>query len=298
MEEIFRLCDAITVLRDGQHVVTKPAKEFQQGTLVQAMIGRTLDAYFPGHLEAKPGEELLRVENLSSPSKFENISFTLRAGEVLGLAGLVGAGRTEITEALFGLDPLATGKISMHGESVVIRKPQDAMRHAFGLVPEDRKRHGLVLSMRARENISMPILERFANAGWVRSKKERDMAGKFFERLRVRAPSMESQAVSLSGGNQQKLVMAKWLAAQCRVLLVDEPTRGVDVGAKAEIHGLIDELAREGSGVLLISSELPEMINLSTRILVMRGGRIVGEVSRKAASQEALMRMMAGVGSN
>src|ERR1017187_2642276 len=295
LEEIYRLCDTITVLRDGQHVGTKLATELDQGGLVQMMIGRALEAYFPNHLQAQPGEELLRVEDLSSPGKFENISFRLRAGEVLGLAGLVGAGRTEIAEALFGLDRLATGRVYVNGKPMPLRHPSIAMRHHVGMVPEDRKRHGLVLMMNGRENTSLPTLERFAGLGWVRPTAERRVAQKYFELLHVKAPSIESVAAGLSGGNQQKVVLGKWLAADCRVLIVDEPTRGVDVGAKAEIHGLIDELANNGNGVLLISSELPEVINLSTRILVLRNGHIVGEVSRTNASQETLMRLMAGL---
>jgi ABC-type sugar transport system ATPase subunit len=295
LEEIYRLCDTITVLRDGQHVGTKPVTELDQNGLVQMMIGRALEAYFPGHLQAKPGEELLRVEDLSSPGKFEKISFQLRAGEVLGFAGLVGAGRTEIAEALFGLDRLATGRVYVNGKPMPLRHPSVAMRHHVGMVPEDRKRHGLVLMMNGRENTSLPTLERFAGVGWVRPAAERRVAEKYFELLHVKAPSIESVAAGLSGGNQQKVVLGKWLAADCRVLIVDEPTRGVDVGAKAEIHGLIDELANKGNGVLLISSELPEVINLSTRILVLRNGHIVGEVSRAHASQETLMRLMAGM---
>jgi ABC-type sugar transport system ATPase subunit len=295
MEEIYQLCDTITVLRDGQHVATKPAVELDRNSLVQMMIGRALEAYFPRHLAAEQGEELLRVENLSSPGKFENISFQLRAGEVLGFAGLVGAGRTEIAEALFGLDRLATGRVYVNGKSMPLRNPSMAMRHHIGMVPEDRKRHGLVLMMNARENTSLPTLERFAGLGWVRSAAERQSAQKYFDLLHVRAPGIESVVAGLSGGNQQKVVLGKWLAADCRVLIVDEPTRGVDVGAKAEIHGLIDELANKGNGVLLISSELPEVINLSTRILVLRNGRIVGEVSRVQATQETLLRLMAGI---
>jgi ribose transport system ATP-binding protein len=296
LEELYQLCDMITVLRDGQHVGTKPTKELDQDALVQMMIGRALDAYFPKHLRTEQGEELLRVENLSSPGKFENITFTLRAGEVLGMAGLVGAGRTEIAEALFGLDRLAAGHVTVNGQPMPLRRPAVAMSHRLGMVPEDRKRHGLVLMMNARENTSLPTLERLAHLGWVRAAAERQVAQRYFELLRVKAPSTETIAAGLSGGNQQKVVLGKWLAADCRVLIVDEPTRGVDVGAKAEIHGLIDELARQGNGVLLISSELPEVINLSTRILVLRAGKIVGEVPREQATQDTLMRMMAGIG--
>ena len=295
LEEIYQLCDTITVLRDGQHVGTKPATELDHSGLVQMMIGRALETYFPGHLKAEPGEELLRVENLSSPGKFENVGFTLRAGEVLGMAGLVGAGRTEIAEALFGLDRLATGCVYVNGKPMPLRHPSVAMSHRIGMVPEDRKRHGLVLMMNGRENTSLPTLERLARFGWVQAAAERRVAQTYFDLLRVKAPSTESVAAGLSGGNQQKVVLGKWLAADCRVLIVDEPTRGVDVGAKAEIHGLIDELANKGSGVLLISSELPEVINLSTRILVLRNGHIVGEVQREQATQETLMRLMAGI---
>ncbi len=284
MEEIYRLCDTISVLRDGQLVGTRATKDLGHDALVQMMIGRTLDAYFPGHLGGKAGDELLRVENLTSPGKFENVSFALRAGEVLGFAGLVGSGRTEVAEAIFGLDPNVTGKIS---------RPKE-----LGLVPEDRKRHGLVLLMNARENVSLPTLKRLSALGWIRSRAERHLAGKYFDRLRVKAPSVESVVAGLSGGNQQKIVLAKWLAADCRVLMVDEPTRGVDVGAKAEIHALIDDLANRGNGVLMISSDLPEVLNLSTRILVFRAGHIVGEVSRAEATQEKLVRLMAGIGAN
>lgn len=295
LEEIYRLCDTVTVLRDGQHVGTRPVKDLDQSGLVQLMIGRALEAYFPGHLKTEPGEELLRVENLSSPGKFEDISFTLRAGEVLGFAGLVGAGRTEIAEALFGLDRLATGRVFVKGQPMPLRHPSVGMSRGLGMVPEDRKRHGLVLMMKGRENVSLPTLERLARWSWVRPAAERQVARTYFDRLRVKAPSTETVVAGLSGGNQQKVVLGKWLAANCRVLIVDEPTRGVDVGAKAEIHGLIDDLANKGNGVLLISSELPEVINLSTRILVLREGRMVREVARAQATQEMLVRLMAGI---
>jgi ABC-type sugar transport system ATPase subunit len=294
LEEIFRLCDTVTVLRDGRHVGTRPTNGLTRDALIQMMIGRPLEAYFPVHLESTPGEELLRVEGLTSKGRFEGIGFSVRAGEVVGLAGLVGAGRSEIAHALFGLDPHATGRVSIDGRQVTIRSPSVAMRCGLGLVPEDRKRHGLILQMMARENASLPVLDRLSRFGWVNRRAERTLVRGFFDKLRVRALHEDVVVAILSGGNQQKIVLAKWLAARCRVLIVDEPTRGVDVGAKAEIHGLIDQLANEGSGVLLISSELPELINLSTRILVMREGRMVGEVARAEATQENLMRLMAG----
>ena len=295
MEEVFALCDHLTVLRDGEVIGTKPASEIDEPSLVQMMIGRPFETYFPSHLEAQPGEELLRVEDFSSPGKFEGIHFSLRAGEILGLAGLVGAGRTEIAQALFGLDPLAQGKIWVQGKPVSIKHPGAAMKLGIGLIPEDRKRHGLVLSLSARQNISLPTLDQLSRLGWISQERDKELAKDYFDRLSVRAAGLDTPSAGLSGGNQQKLVIAKWLAAHCQILLIDEPTRGVDVGAKAEIHSLIDQLAQKGSGLLLISSELPEVINLSTRIIVLKGGKIAGEVIRKEATQETILRLMAGM---
>jgi ABC-type sugar transport system ATPase subunit len=259
------------------------------------MIGRPIEEYVPSHVHAKMGEELLRVEHLSSPGKFHDVSFTLKGGEVLGFAGLVGAGRSEIAQALFGLDPNVTGQMSVGGRPIPFTGPRAAMRAGLGLVPEDRKRQGLVLSMTALANTTLPILDSLSRLTFIRRRAESALVGTYFERLRVRAPGVDVVTAGLSGGNQQKLVLAKWLAARCRVLMLDEPTRGVDVGAKAEIHALIDELASSGAGVMLISSELPEVLNLCTRIIVLRGGRIAGELSRAGATQDALMRLMAGV---
>jgi ABC-type sugar transport system ATPase subunit len=295
MPEIYRLCDAVTVLRDGEHVATLPLEGLSEAELVQMMIGRRLEEYFPEHVSAAPGEEVLRVTGLTSPGKFEEVSFTVRAGEVVGLAGLVGAGRSEVAAALFGLDDAARGEVWVDGKRVELSDARSAMRSGVGLVPEDRKRAGLVLGLGGRENVSLPILDRLSRFGWVRSREERALARDYFSRLRVRAPDVEFVAAGLSGGNQQKIVLAKWLAAGSRLLILDEPTRGVDVGAKAEIHGIVDRLTRNGTAILLISSELPELLNLSTRILVLRAGRLVGEVSRAEANQESLLRMMAGL---
>jgi ABC-type sugar transport system ATPase subunit len=295
MDEIFRLCDAVTVLRDGRHVDTRPIASLDRAALVEMMIGRRLEEYFPAHVEGKPGDELLRVEGLTSPAGFRDISFHVRAGEVLGFAGLVGAGRSEIAQALFGLDHHAHGRIQVGGQPVTLSSPEVAMDHGIGLVPEDRKRQGLVLSMSALSNTTLATLESLARLGFIRRAQERLRARTYFERLRVRAASPDVIAAGLSGGNQQKLVLAKWLAAQCRILILDEPTRGVDVGAKAEIHALIDRLAADGCAVILISSELPEVLHLSTRILVLREGRIAGELSREDATQAAVMRLMAGM---
>jgi ABC-type sugar transport system ATPase subunit len=294
MDEIFRLCDTVTVLRDGRHVATKPVKECDEAGIVSMMIGRAIDA---GASPTAPatGPELLTVRGFGSPGKFQDVAFALRGGEVLGLAGLVGAGRSEIAQALMGLDPGASGDIDVRGERVAIRSPAEAMELGIGLVPEDRKRQGLVLQMSARSNTTLSILERLSRLTFVKPAVERGVAAAYFERLRVRAASPEVRAASLSGGNQQKLVLAKWLAADAKILILDEPTRGVDVGAKAEIHSLIDGLAAAGTAIVLISSELPELLRLSTRILVVRQGMIVGEVPREQATQDGLMRAMAGL---
>lgn len=295
LEEIFRLCDRITVFRDGRHVETTDVKKMTVQTIVQQMIGRPLEQYFPQHLQAAASEERLRIEHLSSPGKFENVSFNVKAGEVVGLAGLVGAGRSEIAQAVFGLDPKSTGRIFIKGREVAIHSPRQAMNLGIGFLPEDRKKQGLVLSMGGRHNLSLPILDRLSRLGFVKTGEEKALTRSFFDRLRVRTPHMDAPVWSLSGGNQQKIAMAKWLATQCQVLIVDEPTRGVDVGAKAEIHALIDELAHQGAAVLLISSELPEVLNLSTRIIVLREGHMMGELPRAEATQENVMRLMAGV---
>ncbi len=295
MPEIFRLCDTVTVLRDGQHVSTDPVGELDESTLVRRMIGRQLEKYFPQHVTTPSGAEALRVEGLSSPGRFHDISLTLRAGEVLGLAGLIGAGRSELAHAIFGLDPRARGTIRVDGVVARIRSPLDAMHLGIGLVPEDRKRQGLVLSMLARENTTLPVLDRLSRLTWILQGEERALAREYCDRLQVRADLLERPATALSGGNQQKLVLAKWLAAKSRILILDEPTRGVDVGAKAELHAWIDRLASEGAAVLLISSELPELLNLSSRIVVLRHGRVVGEVPREGATQDHVLRLMAGL---
>ena len=295
MDEIFRLCDAVTVLRDGRHVATQAVAGSDEAGLIQMMIGRAIETVDDAPRLAPSTGEALRVSGLSSPGKFSDVSFVLRPGEVLGLAGLVGAGRSEIAQALFGLDPLAVGEVRVAGRRVDIRTPQEAMALGLGLVPEDRKRQGLILDMSAESNITLPVLERLSRATFIRKGEERALSASFFERLRVRAPGFDARAAGLSGGNQQKLVLAKWLAAKARILIMDEPTRGVDVGAKAEIHALIDQLAREGSAILLISSELPELLRLSARILVVRGGRLAGEASRETATQDGLLRLMAGL---
>jgi len=295
IDEVFAICDRATVLRDGKLVGTKLVSEIDRDTLISMMIGRELifqrSAELSNSINAEP---LLQVDKLSLPGKFKDISFTLHKGEILGIGGLVGAGRTEVVESIFGLNPASTGKLLLRNERVEITSPGQALKHRFGLAPEDRKRFGLVLSMNCIQNITLPFIGRLSRALLIRFGLERETASRYFARMRVKAPRLDSASIGLSGGNQQKLVLAKWLAAECDVLLVDEPTRGVDVGAKAEIHALMRELAAEGKGILVVSSELPELISVSHRIIVMHEGKLIGEVLGPDATEENLMRLMAG----
>jgi ABC-type sugar transport system ATPase subunit len=295
LPEVFRLCDRISVLRDGKYAGTLDRGEATQDPVVQLMIGRSVSEYFPQHLSSQIGQRLLQVRDLSSPGKFQGVSLDVHCGEIVGLAGLVGAGRSEIAKAIFGLDPDATGKVELDGTQLPLGSIKKAIQRGIGLVPEDRKRQGLVLMMSGRANASMAVLDRLSRLGILNFRQEGRDAARLFQQLRVKTPSLETPVAALSGGNQQKVALAKWLIRNCKLLIVDEPTRGVDVGAKAAIHQLLDDLARGGVGILLISSELPEVLNLSTRILVMREGRFVGEVARKDATQDNVLRLMAGV---
>jgi ABC-type sugar transport system ATPase subunit len=295
IEELFALCDHITVLRDGRHVATDKISETHPQRVVTQMIGRELLITTPSHLAHEPGPERLRIEGLSSPGRFSDISLSVRAGEIVGVAGIVGAGRSEVLQAAFGLDPQAVGKVLVDGRQLPFGSVDAALAAGIGLLPEDRKRQGLVLGLNCRENTALATLPALSRLGWVDRARERALAAQYTRRLRVKAPSLETITAGLSGGNQQKIALAKWLARSCDVLLIDEPTRGVDVGAKAEIYQLLDELACEGKALLVVSSELPELIGLCRRILVMREGRLVGELPRAGFSEAALMRLMAGV---
>jgi ABC-type sugar transport system ATPase subunit len=299
LPEIFRLCDRVSVLRDGRYVGSRDVKDVSEDALVSMMVGRAVAAFrHEEHAGTEPGPCVLEVRALCSPGRFDGVSFDLRAGEILGLAGLVGAGRSEIARALFGLDPQATGEVKVDGQPLPLGSIAASKAAGLAMVPEDRKRQGLALMMSCKDNFSMAILDELSTGGFLKEHEERRLAGTYFERLRVKTPSIDTPAAALSGGNQQKVVMAKWLAAcgdRGRVLIVDEPTRGVDVGAKAAIHELLAEIARQGIAVLMISSELPELLALSHRILVMREGQMVAELARDQANEEMLMKHMAGV---
>jgi ABC-type sugar transport system ATPase subunit len=311
LEEIFAICDRVTVLRDGQLAGELSIKQATPDRVVRLMVGRPLgDLFRPEEAERRlktlaerspsPILEvrgLGRTGTLRDPAAIvlEEISFTLRPGEIVGLAGLVGSGRTEIARAVFGADAYDRGEILIEGEKVNIRSPRDAIRLGIGLVPEDRKLQALILKLAIRENLVLSILRRLSRLGIVNFRAERAMSKRLVESLRVRTPSIEQKVLNLSGGNQQKVVIAKWLALRPKILIMDEPTRGIDIGAKAEVHSLMHQLAADGVAILMISSELPEILFMSDRILVMRQGRIAGELARKDATQESIMALATGV---
>ncbi len=288
LEEFFAVADRVTILRDGHFVGTRAMTGVTTDELIQMMVGRHINELFPKQ-EATVGETLLEVSNLTVSGKFEDISFSLRAGEILGLAGLIGAGRTDVARSLFGIQPAQFGTIKVNGQAVTINSPQQAMDLGLGFVPEDRQHHGLVLPMSIADNITLPILPRYATAGWLRARDARQVAATAAQKLEVKSAGMAQKAKELSGGNQQKVVLAKWLETGPRILILDEPTRGIDVGTKAAVHQLMSDLANQGVAILMISSELPEILGMSDRILVMREGRITGEFMRAEATQEKLM---------
>ena len=266
-----------------------------QDKVVQMMIGRPVSDYLPQFVAANVGKVILDVKNLRSPGKFEDVSFQVRAGEIVGFAGLVGAGRSQVAEAIFGLDKRATGDVTVDGTPLPLGNVRNSMHRGVGLVPEDRKRQGLVLTMGGRQNFSLPLLRSISRFGLLNHRAEGKQAADYFARLRVKTASLSAPVKNMSGGNQQKVVIAKWLARGGRLLIVDEPTRGVDIGAKTAIHHLLDDLAASGVAIVVISSELPEVLGISSRVIVMREGRIVGELPRAEATQEKAMRLMAGV---
>ncbi len=298
MEEVFQVSDRITVLRDGEWVGTVPTAQAARDELIRMMVGRPLTSFFAEDERTTPDERvILSVENLSLAAgvegrrtRMQNVSFEVRAGEILGLAGLLGSGRTEVLEALFGAYGDRTqGCIQIEGRPVVIRSPLDAIRHGMALVTEDRKASGLVLQLSLRENMSLPSLRRLTRWGMVDGARERRLVDEFIERLSIRTPSREQRVANLSGGTQQKVILGKWLAMTPRILLLDEPTRGIDVGAKAEIYHLLRELSLRRVAVVMASSELPELLELCHRILVMREGRAAALFARENATQEKIL---------
>ncbi len=278
MDEIFKISDCITVLRDGRHVDTKPVEDLTAEQLVKMMVGRDLTDMFKR--EPSPhGEVVLEVKNLTRRDKFHNVGFKLHRGEILGITGLVGAGRTEIAEAIFGIHPADSGEIWIHGVKTPIRRPKDAIRKGVAFLTEDRKRQGLFLDLSVQRNISLCKLADLCRLKMVDVRRERRVSGEYAEKLRVKTPSIATRIRSLSGGNQQKALIARWLLIDPDILILDEPTRGIDVGAKQEIYALIDAITREGKSVILISSEMPEVISMCDRIVVMNQGEAKKELA-------------------
>ncbi len=287
-DEVFALCDTVTVMRDGAYIATSAVADTTVDELVRQMVGREVAELFPKQ-EAAIGEPLLEVEGLTSPGLFHDISFTVRAGEIVGLAGLVGAGRSEVARAVFGVDGYREGTVRMTGRRIPPRRPVDAMRAGLALVPEDRRKQGLVIESGVGGNITLAIRRRLARLGLLTTAMENRAAREWASRLEVKTHALDTVAATLSGGNQQKVVLAKWLATQPRGLLIDEPTRGIDVGTKSEVHRLLSQLAGQGMGILMISSELPEVLGMADRVLVMREGRITAEIPRSEATSENVM---------
>lgn len=287
-EDMYRLASRVTVFRDGCYIGTWGVHDISNDDLIVAMVGREVTQQFP-KIEAKLGDEVLRVEGLSKLGHFADISFTLHQGEILGLTGLVGAGRSELCQAIFGIEPYDSGKITVQGKEVTITKPAQAMELGIGYLPEDRQKQGLLLDWGIGDNITLPALSRYAKLGWIDRSKARQVSKLLSEKVNVKANSIFDLVSSLSGGNQQKVVVAKLLTADLKVMILDEPTKGVDVGAKAAIYEMIGQLAAQGYGIILVSSEMPEILGLSDRIAVMRGGRLTALLDRSAATQEAIL---------
>ncbi|HEX5271961.1 MAG TPA: sugar ABC transporter ATP-binding protein [Gemmataceae bacterium] len=294
LDELFAVADRVTVLRDGRTVATRPMSEVDRGELIRLMVGREITAVFPK--ETVPlGEVVLEVRNLGCrESGVSGVSLAVRAGEIVGLAGLVGAGRTELARALFGLTPADEGEIRLRGRPVVIDSPARAVSLGIAYVPEDRRRHGVILEMPVAPNTSLAILKRTSRFGWLNFKAERELARSFVGRLGIKVASLAAPVGDLSGGNQQKVAIARWLATEPAVLILDEPTQGIDVGAKAEIHRLMVELAGRGLAILMISSELPEVLGMSDRVAVMHGGKLAGVLGRAEATQEKVLALALG----
>lgn len=293
LEEIFRVADRVVILRDGRRVGDMPISEATPEQVIRMMVGRELTDMFRKE-KAEIGPPLLEVRGLTRRGVVHDVSFTLHRGEILGIAGLVGAGRTETARLLFGVDRKDGGEIYIEGKPVQIHSPADAVAAGLGLVPEDRGLQGLVLALPVQENIVLPTLGQHARAGWVNRLSVRRTAQAYVDKLNIRTPHLGQPAMYLSGGNQQKVVLAKWLASRPKVLIMDEPTRGIDVGAKAEVHALMSQLAQSGMGIIMISSELPEILGMSDRILVMHEGRVAAILDRAEATQEKIMAYASG----
>ena len=293
MDEIFEICDRVTVMRDGQYISTREVKDTDRSQLIADMVGRELGEDFVGGAGASD-EVVLKVTGMNT-DKVKDISFELHKGEILGFGGLVGAGRTETARAVFGADPIKSGKIEVKGKEVRISQPRDAIAHGIALLTEDRKGQGLVLGMTVKENATITVLKKLVKGLFVDRRRQADWVEERRKELSIKMPSIEQKVKFLSGGNQQKVVLAKWLLTDCDILIFDEPTRGIDVGAKQEIYSLMHELTKQGKSIIMISSEMPELLGMSDRVLVMHEGRINGELKKGSYSQEKVLQIASGM---
>ena len=293
LEEAFAICQRVTIMRDGRFVRTSPIEDVTIDSIIHSMVGRDLETLFP-KTESVPKDVVLDVQRLTHEGSFADVSFVVRRGEIVALAGLVGAGRSEIARAIFGIDRHHAGTVTLNGNPLPNGSPIAAMRAGIGFVPEDRRQQGLVMDMGIDQNVALASLPNLSHRGLIRRSAERAMANDWAVRLRLKFGRMKNPVSTLSGGNQQKVVLAKWLARKPTLLIIDEPTRGIDVGTKAEVHRLLDQLVHEGIGVLMISSELPEVLGMADRVLVVHEGRLVAEFPRSEASEAAIMRAATG----
>lgn len=297
LEEIFQICDKITVLKDGMFVKEVDAESIDKGKLVNLMVGRDVTTLFPER-HAQIGDVVLEVKGLNRGNKVKNVSFSVRAGEVLGVSGLVGAGRTETMRAIFGADKKESGEIIFMGQNENFRSPKEAVKKGLGLLSEDRKKEGVLLDQSIRINTTLSSLPKVTQSGWLNMKKDKTLAGEVLGQLTTKYASLEDPTSSLSGGNQQKVSLAKWLVADCKCIILDEPTRGVDVGAKVEIYKNINDLAESGVAIVMVSSEMTEIIGMCDRALIMRQGEVTGELNKEELSEERMIRLSMGVTGN
>lgn len=293
LEEIFKIGNRVTVLRDGKYIDNRSVSELTRDEMVKMMVNRDLDDHIP-KIKAEIGDVVLEVEDVSVKNRLHDISFKLRKGEVLGIAGLMGAGRTRLAKTLFGAEKIEKGRIVVDGTVVQMSSPRDSINAGIGLVTEDRKNEGLILDLSVKQNICLPNMKKFVSNGWINSRIENQTVDNCIDKLKIKTPTRNQLAIYLSGGNQQKVVLSKWLCSDAKIFIFDEPTRGIDVGAKTEIYQLMNRLVANGVAIIMISSEMPEILGMSDRILIMRSGRIAGELSDTEANQEKIMNLALG----
>lgn len=294
LSEVFAIADRITVLKDGNSVSSSEVSQTDKDLIIRQMLGRSLETMFPIR-KTVTGNDVFNIREINLGEKVKNISFSIKEGEILGIAGLVGSGRTETARAIFAADRPEKGKVILSGKNVIIRSPRDAVKLGIGMVPEDRKQHGVILSLGIKENISLSNIKKITgHFGFVKIGKERNITSELISKLSIRAGGENIPVSNLSGGNQQKVVLAKWLNRNCKVLIIDEPTRGIDIGAKVEIYNLINEISAKGTAIIFISSETAELTGICDRIIVMRKGEIQGELAKDQFSEEEILRLSIG----